>query len=359
MPAPRERDFEQTRKQLESWLTTRLPAAEELHVSSLSGPATTGFSSDTLLFDACYREDGAERRLELVARLEPTGFGVFPEYDVALQARVMQAVARAGVAVPHVHWLENSHGPLDVPFYVMERVEGRIPPDNPPYHMGGWMTEIEPAERASIWWSGLESMAAIHRCDWRGLGLADLVPPAALDDPLGAQLDSWRRYLDWTHAWRQRPQPVPERAFEWLVAQRPQAPQPLGLCWGDARIGNMIFRDGRCVAVLDWEMATLGNPEQDLAWFLYLDAHHSEGVEAERLPGFPGREETVARYEQSLGRPVEHLEYYEIFAAFRFAAIMIRVGQQLIHYGLIPEASSFDRDNPAARLLEKRLAQLG
>ena len=102
MPAPRERDFEQTRKQLESWLSGQIPGARGLTVSPLSGPAATGFSSDTLLFDASYREGDAARQLDLVARLEPTGFGVFPEYDVAFQARVMQAVAQTGVPVPRV-----------------------------------------------------------------------------------------------------------------------------------------------------------------------------------------------------------------------------------------------------------------
>src|SRR5690606_8522169 len=100
---------------------------------------------------------------------------------------------------------------------------------------------------------------------------------------------------------------------------------------GDARIGNMIFRDRRCVAVLDWEMATLGPPEMDLGWFLLLDRHHSEGIGVPRLAGLPGPAETVARYEERLGRRVAHLAFWELFAAWRFAVILRRVAQQMMH----------------------------
>jgi aminoglycoside phosphotransferase (APT) family kinase protein len=117
----------------------------------------------------------------------------------------------------------------------------------------------------------------------------------------------------------------------------------------------MIFRDGRCVAVLDWEMATLGNPEQDFAWALFLDRHHSEGVEAPRLEGFPSREATLARYEEKSGLKVEHLHYYEVFAAVRFGIIMMRIGQQFNHYGLIPDESDFEVNNIVTRLLAKLL----
>ena len=129
----------------------------------------------------------------------------------------------------------------------------------------------------------------------------------------------------------------------------------MSLVWGDSRIGNMIFRDFRCVAVLDWEMVTLGNPIEDLGWWLFVDRHHSEGLEAPRLPGFPSREQTVARYEERVGRRVENLEYYEIFAGFRFGVIMIRLAQQMVEYGLMPAESDFETNNIVTRLLAKLL----
>uniref|UniRef100_UPI00202888D2 phosphotransferase n=1 Tax=Caballeronia sp. ATUFL_F1_KS39 TaxID=2921766 RepID=UPI00202888D2 len=82
----------------------------------------------------------------------------------------------------------------------------------------------------------------------------------------------YRRYLAW--ASDGKPQPTVDAGLAWLLANQPQD-EPVGLSWGDARVGNMIFSDARCVAVLDWEMVALGNPEQDLGWWLFLDWHHS------------------------------------------------------------------------------------
>jgi len=352
MPPPR-RDLEKTRRILADWLRAKLPSARELEVGPLSGPAATGFSSDTMLFDVSYREDGREVTRSLVCRAEPTGFGVFPTYDVARQYRIMQALAGTGVPVPVMFALERDPAPLGAPFFVMERVEGRIPTDNPPYHTGGWLVDSTPAERAAIWDSGLDTLAAIHRQDPVALGIDFLDAPPPGGDTVGWQLDFWHRYYQWVAG--DRSFPTLEAAWQWLAANRPPPSRERSLCWGDSRIGNMIFREGRCVAVLDWEMATLGPPEMDLGWFLYMDRHHSEGIDAPRLAGFPGRDETVARWEQRVGRAAQHLPYYEAFAAYRFAVIMHRVARQMIAYGVLPPDTSFAIDNTASRLLARML----
>ena len=189
--------------------------------------------------------------------------------------------------------------------------------------------------------------------DWRGLGLGFVDTQAEGSTPLERQLRYYENYLAWaTRTLRNR---LAEEGLAWLREHRPTGTEPVGFCWGDARIGNMIFRDGRCVAVLDWEMATLGNPEQDLAWALFLDRHHSEGVGVPRLPGFPDRDATVSRYEARTGRPVRHLRYYEIFAAFRFSVIMMRVAQGMKELGVLPPDSPFEVDNTVTRLLAKLL----
>ncbi|MCX5739706.1 MAG: phosphotransferase family protein [Proteobacteria bacterium] len=181
MPAPRGRDFDETRQQLAAWLHAKLPRATELSVSPLSGPAATGFSNDTLLFDLESVEDGRREHRALVARIEPTGFGVFPSYDLTKQYRVMAALRGTDVPVPQMFWFERDKSVLGAPFYVMERVAGRIPTDNPPYHAGGWMTAIAADERSAIWWSGVDTLAAIHRCDpvKRGIDFLDAPPPGA------------------------------------------------------------------------------------------------------------------------------------------------------------------------------------
>ncbi|MCL4684354.1 phosphotransferase family protein [Myxococcota bacterium] len=353
MPVPR-RDLEKTHASLTAWLHRQLPQAQALKLSPLSGPEATGFSNDTLLFDLSYQEGGQSRDRALVCRAEPiTDFRIFPGYDVVQQYRIMDALSGTGVPVPGMMWLEPDSSVLGSPFFVMERVPGRIPTDNPPYHAGGWVFEIEPDERRALWQAAVDALAAIHRQDPEALGLDFLTAPPADADACAWQLEHWSSYCDWVTAGQR--QPVLDAALAWLRARRPPSDDPRRLCWGDARIGNMIFHAGRCEAVLDWEMATLAPPEMDLGWFLYMDRHHSEGIGMPRLSGLPDREETVARWEGHLGRPARNLEYWEAFAAFRFAAIMTRVAQQLMHFGILPADSPFAVDNTASRMLARVL----
>jgi aminoglycoside phosphotransferase (APT) family kinase protein len=257
--------------------------------------------------------------------------------------------------VPRVLWFEpEDRSVLGAPFYVMARVPGRVPTDQPPYHSGGWMTEASPEERTAIWWGGIGCIAKIHRLDWKALGFGFLEKPELGDTGLERELVYYRRCLSW--AARGQPQPTIEAALEWLEAHKP-GDEPTRLLWGDARIGNIIFDGTRPAAVIDWEMVTLGSPEADLAWAIFLDRHHSEGIETPRLAGFPSHEETVARYEDWTGHRVKHLHYYQVFAGFRFAVIFLRIAQQIVHYELMTAEAGrrFELDNTVTRLLAKDL----
>jgi aminoglycoside phosphotransferase (APT) family kinase protein len=240
MPAPRGRDLDVTRSRLEGWFAARLPQARDLRVSGLSGPGTTGFSNDTLMFDLDWREGSEARREALVVRIKPTGHQVFPEYDLARQFRIQSLLAETDVPVARMFWEEAADAVLGAPFYVMERVDGRIPTDNPPYHVGGWVIEIAPEERAALWWSGLDVLTRIHGLDWKGLGLAFLERPERGETPLDRELSYYERYLEWAWGRRGEPHPVCTPALAWLRAHRPSEPEPTVLCWGDARIGNMM-----------------------------------------------------------------------------------------------------------------------
>lgn len=355
MPTMWQRDLDADRSKLTDWLRQRLPEATDVRVTDLVAPQSSGFSNETLLFDLEYTRGGAALREPLVVRIEPTGFQVFPEYDLELQFRTMQRLAGSGVPVPAVRWIETADRDLlGGAFYVMGQVPGRVPPDNPPYTVAGWLTEATPAEREAIWWSGVETLAAIHRLDWRALGFADLARPELGRTPLDWQLTYYDRYLEW--AARGRPQPTIEAARAWLRANQP-GDEPTVLVWGDARIGNIIFAGTKPAAVLDWEMVTLGSPEMDLAWSIFLDRHHSEGLGTPRLEGFPSYEDTVARYEALTGHRVRHLHYYQVLAGYRFAVIMCRIAQQMVTYGTMDEAGgrAFELDNTVTRLLAKIL----
>jgi len=355
VPTPWQRDLGRDRKNLPEWLATRLPDARKLRISEPTTPQSSGFSNDTLLFDLEYDQDGDVVREPLVVRIQPTGYQVFPEYDMGLQFRTMEKLAKTDVPVPRVYWLEEDDTDLlGAAFYVMGQVQGRVPPDNPPYHQDGWLTEATPAARNQIWLAGFECMAKIHRLDWKALGFGFLDKPELGDTVLDQQIAYYKNYLEW--AARGREQPTAEAALEWIEKNKPDDPHRC-LCWGDARIGNIIFDGTQPAAVIDWEMVTLGSPEADIGWAIFLDRHHSEGLGTERLEGFPSYEESIAYYEEISGHRVKHLEYYQIFCGFRFSVIMMRIAQQLVHYELMTEEAgyAFECNNTVTQLLAKML----
>lgn len=356
MAVPGRRDPERARRRLAAWLPARMPDATDVTVTSVRTPDGNGFSSETLVFDAAWRRDGRGHTGRYVARVAPTAYQVFPDSRAGFerQYRVMRTLAgRTDVPVPDVHWFEPDPGPLDAPFYVMDHVEGRVPADMPPYHQDGWVTEMDAAARGRMWWGTLEHLARIHRLDPSALGLDFLDEPRYGATGLDQRLGYYAGYLSWAY---DGPQPTARAALDWLRAHRPPRRRRPCLLWGDARIGNVVFAgDGSPRALLDWENAALGAPEEDLAWFCYLDRHHSDGISVPRLAGFPSRTETVAGYARLLGRDLEDLGYYEVLSAFKFAVIMARIGQAFIDFELIPSDSDFPVNNTATQLLARVL----
>jgi len=344
MPIPEQRDLEATRDVLAGWLARQLPDASGITVGPISGPALTGFSNETLLFDASWTEAGAERVEGLVVRVAPTRHHLFLDPDFEFQYRVMRALdERTAVPMPPMRWHEPDSDVLGAPFFVMGKIEGEVPADNPPYTQTGWVHDgSSPAERARLVETGLDAMAAIHAVDWRALGL-DFLDKRQYG-PTGApqQVEYYARYLEWTA--KGRPLPIAEAALAWCRANLPEQPE-IGLCWGDARINNQIFFDHRCVAVLDWEMVTLADPMMDLAWWLFLDMHFHEGIAAPRLDGFPTRDEMVARYEAGTGRAPHDLAFYKVFAGLRFSVIMARLADLLVDFELMPPESDMATNN--------------
>ncbi|MGH7822685.1 MAG: phosphotransferase, partial [Candidatus Binatia bacterium] len=138
------RDLDDAARKLRPWLSARLSNAKDLRIEGACAPPSTGFSNETLLFDARWSEDGIERSQGFVARIKATGFQVFPEYDIGRQYRVLEALGPTDVPVPHVYGFEPDERLLGAPFFVMERIDGEIPPDAPTYHMAGWLTEASP-----------------------------------------------------------------------------------------------------------------------------------------------------------------------------------------------------------------------
>jgi aminoglycoside phosphotransferase (APT) family kinase protein len=333
------RDFVKTREQLTGWLAGRLPAGAEPALSTLEIPQGAGHSNETVLFEATWREGGAPRAQRFVARIRPTGRGVFPEYDMRLQYRCMETLGRrTTIPVPRVLWFEEDPRVLGQPFYVMERVDGLVPSDNPPFAVAGWLAEASREDQARLWRSSLEVLAQLHALDWRGIGLDFLDRPQYGPTGFDQQLGFYAEFLPWAKAGTT--QPLLDDTFEWLRARKPLGLGPPVLTWGDARISNMMYRDFTPVAVLDWEMACVGAPEVDLAWFWYINWFLTGGLGIDNLPGFPDRDGTAAIYESIAGRPLRHLDYFEVWAAFRFGVIMVAIDEVVRQNGVdMPSAA--------------------
>ena len=358
MGIPDQRDLEDARRRLTDWLPSAMPDVDDVELVALDRPSATGFSNETLLFDATFMRDGRRERQGLVVRVEPTGYTLFPDPAFDVQHRVIGWLdEHSDVRVPCLLATEDDPQVLGAPFFVMERVEGRVPQDNPPYHADGWLVEAAPAERERVWWGGLDTIVDVHAVDHCAAGFDFLDRPHLGDTPLEQELAYYERFLEQVE--RHEPVPIAERALRWLRDNRPREDEEPVLLWGDARIGNIIFDDeGQPAAVLDWEMTCLGAPERDVAWSLFLDRHHSEGIDTPRLEGFPTPEQTVRRYEERTGRRLGDLEYYEILSGFKFTVIMAKLAILLKEWELLPPDHEMAYDNTVTRLTDRLLAEV-
>ncbi len=290
-----------------------------------------------------------------MVRVAPTKHLLFMDAEFSTQYRVMKALADggSGVPLPRLGSYEDDPQYLGVPFFTMDHVEGQVPSDNIPYTMEGWVIEATPEERERMWWSGIDALAAVHRTDWRALGLDWLGQPSRGGSGIEQQMSYYRDFLDW--AAKGLRVPVIESTWQWLVEHQPAEDGEVVLSWGDSRIGNIIWDDFRCAAVLDWEMASLGQPEMDLGWFLYFDLQFTGPLGVPRPTGFPSHEETIGRYADLLGRPMKDLFFYEVFSGFRFAVVMLRLADLLIGSEVMPQEADMGTNNLATQLLTTML----
>jgi aminoglycoside phosphotransferase (APT) family kinase protein len=271
----------------------------------------------------------------------------------------MQALSEQGsVPVPRVVGYEPASEVLGRPFFVMERVEGRVPQDDPPFTVDGWvLADLDDAQRARLYDNGLRALGAVHSVDPVAAGLGFLArDELGAGEPLAQQLTYYESFYEWASEGESLV--TIEAAFAWLHANRPTTPEPTCLSWGDSRVGNMIFGPDMSVrAVLDWEMAWLASPSLDLGWWLFFDRYYTDGLGVPRPGGFPRRrEETLERYEQLTGVAPQHVDYYEAFAALRGSVIAVRLARLLKDAGALPHDSDMARSNPAittmAQLME-------
>jgi aminoglycoside phosphotransferase (APT) family kinase protein len=355
LPSARPLSLEIAQRALTPWLAPRLKSSD-LEITAWRS-AGAGNSADTFFAAVSGGLEGGARDMRLVIRRQNLGSDIFLESELELPTRVMAAVAAhpqaAGIPVPRVIGLESDASLLGAPFMVMEQLPGRILPQSPNYNKEGWLAEMPAADRARVWRACLEMLARIHR-----LPLSEF---AFLDRPERgvAPLD---QYLHWIEEWYQwaragRPHRITDIAIEYLKANRPRETQA-SLLWGDPQPTNLLFLpDGSISGVIDWEMAVIGPPEADLAWWLFFDDLFSKGMGVPRLEGLPERAECIRLYEAALGRPVRNLAYYDILAAFRMAIVGMRSTDRQIQRGRIPETTTARENAPIVRLLAGLLGE--
>jgi aminoglycoside phosphotransferase (APT) family kinase protein len=358
------RDRGVLRARLEAWLTGRLPADAGPQITALDGTAANGMSSETLLMDATWAEQGVRRPHRLVARLAPApdDVPVFPRYDLAAQFETIRLVGElTDVPVPPVLWSEPDPGPLGCPFFVMRRVDGRVPPDVLPYNFGdSWLYDASPAERRHLQDATIGVLARLHAVDRAAERFAVLFQDPPADGPAAL-----RRRVASTQAWYEFAaggsfrSPLLERSFAWLDEHWPENAGEPTLCWGDARIGNVMYDGFDPVAVLDWEMATVGPRELDVGWLIYGHRVFEDIAASMGLPGMPDflrADDVAGTYEVLTGHAPRDLAWYGTYAAVQYAIVFLRTGARAVHFGEMDMPATVDDLIMNREPLERMLA---
>ena len=285
-----------------------------------------------------------------VLRRKPPGELLKSAHAVDREFRVISALRDTDVPVPNTHVLCEDESVIGSMFYVMEYKEGRILWDP-------LLPEADDnTERAAIYDAMNQTMAALHNVDVDAVGLSDFGRPG---NYFQRQLDRWSKQY---RASETRAIPSMESLMTWLAARMPEDDGTLSLVHGDYRLDNMMFHptEPSVIALLDWELSTLGHPLADLAnqcmaWMLPREGRIKGlgGVDRASL-GIPTDEEYIARYCERTGRDgIENWNFYLVFSLFRLAAIL----QGIVKRAQIGTASSAEADSEGDAV--GQLADLG
>jgi aminoglycoside phosphotransferase (APT) family kinase protein len=296
---------------LAAYVAHRLEEAEDVRVSGLDR-IFGGASRETYRFVLSYRVGGEERSRRLILRRDPPGSLI--ETERAVEFGAYRAFYQTAVPVPEPLWLEEDPQWLDYPFFIMQELSGfESSPQAivaPPY--------AEHAQKlARQKWTIL---GEISKADPTALGLDRVMQPVAPEECGPRELDFWEKNLD---ADELCPQPITRAAIRWLRRNPPQPAQKICVVHGDFRTGNFLYdTEGNIRALLDWEMAHLGDPLEDLAWSLnpiWRWAHD------ERAGGLVPRGAAIRIWEESSGLRAdrEALRWWDVFSTVKGQAIWV------------------------------------
>jgi aminoglycoside phosphotransferase (APT) family kinase protein len=303
---------------LGSHLAERLPEVGRLiEVQQFEG----GQSNPTFLL-VC-------EKARLVLRKKPPGKLLPTAHQIEREYRVMGALANTGVPVPRMRLFCQDASLIGTEFYLMDHVSGRIFRDPT-------LPGVEPAARGAIYAEMVRVLAALHGVDWAAVGLSDFGKPTGY---MTRQISRWSQQYQ---AAKTEEIPAMDRLMEWLPAHVP-AGDTTTIAHGDFRLDNMIFHptEPRALAVLDWELATLGHPLCDVAYSCMV--YHFEMLHRPSLKsvakdsGIPTETEYLARYcELTRRKGIDNYRFFLAFSLFRSASIL----QGVYKRGLQGNASS-------------------
>ena len=325
---------------LSEWLATQIGTAPEITVES--GVDSNGMSSETIILTGRFSQGGEPVEQRWVARVAPTDedVPVFSSYRMDHQFDVIRMVGElTDVPVPRVRWIEPTGSVLGSPFFLMDHVDGIVPPDVMPYTFGdNWFADAPADKQRLLQDSTVEVIAKLHSIPEAAATfgfLSEADPPG--DSPL-------RRHFNWLREWYEFAvpdmgiSPLVEAALTWLEDNFPTeaaAAEPV-LAWGDSRIGNVLYQDFRPVAVLDWEMATVGPRELDVAWIIFAHMVFQELAGLAGMPGLPEvmREQDVrATYEKLTGISLGDLHWFYVYSGVIWCVVFMRTGARRVHFG--------------------------
>lgn len=351
---------------LSQWLAGVMPGGVTPAVTVESGIDANGMSSETIVLTGRWDQDGRTVEQKWVARVAPTSqdVPVFSSYRLDHQFEVIRQVGElTDVPVPTVRWIDESGTVLGTPFFLMDHVDGIVPPDVMPYTFGGnWFADAPAQRRRDLQDATVGVLAALHAIPdaaTRFGFLLDGDPPG--DTPL-------RRHFGWLRQWYEFAVPdigrsaTVERALAWLEEHFPAdvAAGESVLAWGDARIGNVLYEDFAPVAVLDWEMATVGPRELDVAWMIFAHMVFQELAGLAGLPGLPDvlREQDVrATYEELTGVTLGDLRWFYVYSGVIWCCVFMRTTARRVHFGEMPAPDDVESSFYHLSLLKRLIGE--
>ncbi len=347
------------------WLATQLPGAATPEITVESGVDTNGMSSETIMLTGRWTADGTPVEQRWVMRVGPAAedVPVFPTYRLDHQFEVMRLVGElTDVPVPKVRWLEPTGDVLDRPFFLMDRVDGEVPPDVMPYTFGGnWFADATAEQQRTLQDSTVEVLAKLHAIPNAEETFAFLDDGSAGDTALRRHFEGVRQWYEFAVPDMGR-SPLLDRALAWLEQNWPAdvAAGETVLCWGDSRVGNVLYRDFQPVAVLDWEMVALGPRELDVSWVIFAHLVFEELAGLAGLPGLPQvlREDDVrASYHKLTGVELGDLHWFYVYAGVMWAIVFMRTGARRVHFGEMEKPENPESLFYHAGLLKKLIGE--